>query len=597
MKIKVCKEVKYKPSRVTSMCTIRDILVVFRENKTIEMVHNTTFESFLYQESEDAVIQSIFINEEECLMLLKDGSLRILNIYTLCTTNPKLEYFVKCFEVENERIYCSTKNGLIVEVVLKAPFDSKIVYKCGRLILSMLKRGAILLGDEKGRITFLSSADGENEMEVSKGPINSIIHIEEDKYVALTGFGEMVYFDSKLCTILQKVKIRDSALYCGLVVDGSIHLSGADSRMICYKKTKGVFQKSYQIDKHFLEVRSMVKIRETIFTGGADGIVGVYIPEEHKYIGLRFFDRTPTGGFHSFEYNNNFVLINNMNFAEIYKLEDTLRNKNTLETAFNTTIKLDRKFFEDLAIKNIKATNQCRLYFESHVYYIDTDGEIMVYSDKQSTKLVEITPRIHQDTYFRFPPSKYISVNPENIILQSIDLKIRIIDRKDFGKVEEIAYDSLEEEIKAVDNLIIFKKAKKVLKRDISKKDIQNISLEGIEGLIIDVLEVEDSLVVLSKKDLMRYSLYTVDLNTLEISSINFSTYDIVSGILLHNKDIFYITQSSITNSRTGYSFDLGSIVYACGSFGSAIAIIKDDWSYLKNELGEKVEKPKWKSR
>lgn len=591
MKITVCKEMKYKPSGVTAMCSTGEILVVFRNNKSIEMIQNITFKTFLYLESEDVVVQSVFYSEEMCLMLLRDGRMKVMNVKNLLMTEIKLEYAVGYFVKDKSVIYCYTRNGLILELDINNSFSFKVVQKFSRTVTSMIKKDILLLGDEKGRVTFLDVNEGiKIELEISKGSINSIIHIEEDKFVALTGVGEVIYFDSNLNSILQKIQVRETALNCGIFFKGSLHLTGADSRIICYRRTKNLFQKSYQADKHVLEIKSMCRIGDSIFTGGLDGIIGIFVPGDHRYLGLRVFDKTPSGRFHNLGYN--FVLINNINFAEIFRLEEPLRNPNLLETSFNTTIKLDKKYLEDLSVKNIKGTNECRIYFDSQVFYLDTDGKILVYTNSKSTKLVEVTPKIHQDTYFDFPPSKYIAITPSSIILQSLDFKIRIISRNDFGKVIEIPYEDLEDEIKVVDEWIIFKKSKKIY--SIEKSGYEEIP---VEGLVVDALMVEDNFYILSKKDLLHYTLYKIGEETKAVKSFNFTTYDILNGLLEHNQDVFYTTQSSLTNSKNGSTFDLGSVIYSTGSLGNSLAVLKDDWSYLKNELGDRVVKNKWKSR
>lgn len=70
-----------------------------------------------------------------------------------------------------------------------------------------------------------------------------------------------------------------------------ILVSGADSRLVCLKKLRNQFLKSFQVDTHFSESNSMVQVNNSILTVGDDGYLNIHFMKDTFFLYRRIYSR------------------------------------------------------------------------------------------------------------------------------------------------------------------------------------------------------------------------------------------------------------------------------------------------------------------
>lgn len=111
-------------------------------------------------------------------------------------------------------------------------------------------------------------------------PINPthIVQVLEEEYAVATVSGEIFIINTAVGDVQQVIRVRESSINRLAVVGEIIYATGADSRIISYKKSEsGRYMKHVQIDTHVADVFGMAAVGQKIITAGADGVINIQI--------------------------------------------------------------------------------------------------------------------------------------------------------------------------------------------------------------------------------------------------------------------------------------------------------------------------------
>lgn len=593
MKIRLFKQIEYKPHPITSISSNTTYIYIFRSNKTLEILDKFTLQKIYSININYTILKSV--NYSKYLFCISDIDEVIwIDLIDLSIKVNKIGYKLTDIVVIDSKIFLTTYNGFLLEI---CGDDLIVRFKTSNLLSCLVHHDNyfIICGTNK---IYLVDSDFvlKNELDINEGSITRINHVSDDKFGMITDQGYFIYLDIKLVNVIQTIQVRSSSLHTLLIKSGYMYTSGEDSRLICYKLVKDLFINLYQIDLHYGISKCILYDSRRIFVGNTDGILSCLVPDKDKFLYIKIYDRNV-----EVSVSDSKLSINNRSSLDLFYLDEdfnfdketsSAEQKNLVSES--CTFKLKSEFSKDISVKNLPYRNLLKIVNNEYITTSNIIKNLIFYSDTRHTRIIEINNyknklsqenklQIHNsilNEYVKDIKAVYISHNNNNYIIQDSKNTVHLINKIYNDKIKQI---SCENQINIMDNKLVNLHTGKLL------NGASNLIIKDDEVLIFCI---DTGIYLTQVKEFNipnKYRIYSDNKLKDEIS-----IYDIIIKIFVYQNEIWYSTQTYLYNQERKIKFNLGAVIYDVFVIEGDIVVIKDDWNYIKNYLEKGIFKKKY---
>lgn len=620
MKLNLFKNIKRKPSSITAMSSNNSTIVLFRKDRTLELVDSYTFAPYFTIELEYRVISSNFVDLHVIGCGTECGKLVFFNTKTFnlvygdaggipsnIAANPYgLDYRQSSFYYS---VGCN--------VYERKNMDADLVYRGYSTITSLLLSPdqSLVIGDADGKIKIIKSGKMTSELQLSSGKINMTCHITGSTYVSVCEDGSFSYFDTDVGIVLQTSKVRNSSLNVCAYVNEKLHLSGADSRIIAFSRNGRKFIKSYQVDTHYAEVRNIEVDNGRILTSGEDTILSVVWPASNRYFENKIFHRSVELGTSK---TSRMFYINNRSSIDFYSFDldgnDMIKSSNEencevlgdpIQDDKEVTFKLSRASAGNIGYKKQDYRYKVKICAEGNALCSSApdDFSYLVYSNSMETRVINFNSSEGVNVMNGLDKANRLIAKKGLIVLQNYKHEILLIDVLTGKELQKIMFDDYREAIYMIGDLLILGHSKTIY--SISDTSVQ--SKIDIKGKIIGVCEFSKThfivfTMIKSLSPKKKYLVYKVSLSgSYETERVkSFETYALITSVSLFKNKIIFTNFNAIQmldSEMKEEKYPLGAVIYGCNAMQDEVIAIQDSWNNIRLELPPSVFKEKFSNK
>ncbi|TBU18529.1 hypothetical protein CWI42_060110 [Ordospora colligata] len=623
MKLNLFKNIAKKPSSIVAMASNNSTIVVFRKNKTIELVDSRTLGTYVTMGFEYKVVSSKFIDQYVVVCGTKCEKLVFFNIHTLEATCSDINGFPLAIDVRQVSVDCkwgSVYYSIGRTVYEWKDYESNVFYHGAAETTAIFaaNNGLLILGDVKGRIRALKGKKEVCEIRTSRKRINMICHVSGNSYACVSDDGSFSYFDVELGIVLQTSAVRQSPLNVCAYVNDKLHFCGADSRVIAFSRTGMKFIKSYQIDTHYAEVKNILVDNDRIVTSGKDTILSIMWPTSNKYLDNKVFHKAVELGASSIGRE---FYINCRSSIEFYLLNEggNNKNRNTNKTGLKhnessvvsnrkITFKLSESSMETIGYRRQSYRHPLRVTVDKNVLCssVSPDFKRLAYSNAKETRILNLIIGASKAKAsvrkVKYEPANRLMMTNEFMILQNYKYEVVLININSSEVVRSITFDNYKECVYLIRDVIILSHSKKIY----SINDAKDIWTLDVDGDIIGACECdEDTFIVFTMLNCLdakkKYTVYRVAFEDHFSAQIKtFESYALITSVSYLDNKIAFTNNNSIQmldEEMREEKYPLGSIIYGCIGMKDEAIAIQDSWSNIRLSLPAGVFKEKFSNK
>ncbi|KAH9411319.1 hypothetical protein HK407_06g11500 [Ordospora pajunii] len=622
MKLNLFKNIEKKPSSIVAMASNNSTIVIFRKNRTVELVDSRTLGTYVTMGFEYKVVSSKFIDQYVVVCGTKCEKLAFFNTHTLETTCLDINGLPLAIDVRQASPDC--RWGPVYYSIGRTvyewkDYESNVFYHGTTETTAMLaaENEILILGDAEGRIRALKDRKVMCEMHTSRKRINMICHVSGNSYACVSDDGSFSYFDVDLGIALQTSAVRQSPLNVCAYVNDKLHFCGADSRVIAFSRTGMKFIKSYQIDTHYAEVKNIVVDNGRIVTSGKDTILSIVWPVSNKYLDNKVFHKAVELGVSSIGKE---FYINCRSSIEFYSFDErgssgsnstgrVRRGYSKLNMANSSkgTFKLSESSVERIGYRRQQYRHPLRITVDGNALCssVSPDFTHLAYSNANETRVLDLNiasktrASIRRD---RYEPANRLIMTNELMILQNYKYEVVLINMNSNEVVRRIGFDNYKEYVHLVRDVIILSHSKKVY----SVNDAKDAWTLNVDGDMIGACECdEETFIVFTMLNCLdakkKYVVYRVAFEDHFSSQIKtFESYALITSVSCLDGKIAFTNNNSIQildEEMREEKYPLGSIIYGCMGMKEEAIAIQDSWSNVRLRLPSGVFKEKFSNK
>ncbi|KAG5859997.1 hypothetical protein KMI_03g04450 [Encephalitozoon hellem] len=620
MKLNLFKNIKTKPSSVTAMSSNNSTIVLFRKDRTLELIDSCTLTPYFTTELEYKVVSSNFVDFHVVACGTECGKLVFFNTKTFNIVHSDAGGVPSNITANSYGLdykQSSFYYSVGCNVYERKNMDADLLYRGYSTITSLLLSPdqSLVIGDSDGKIKVIKSGKMTSELQLSSGKINMICHITGSTYVSVCDDGSFSYFDTDIGVILQTTRVRSSPLNVCAYLNEKLHLSGADSRIIAFSKNGRKFIKSYQVDTHYAEVRNIEVDNGRILTSGEDTILSVVWPVSNRYFENKIFQRTVELGTSK---TSRMFYINNRLSVDFYSfdldVDDMSKGsneencevvENSMQDGKEATFRLSRSSAGNIGYKKQDYRYKVKICTEGNALCSSApdDFSYVAYSNSAETRVIDLNSPEGIQVKNGFDKANRLIAKKDLLVLQNCKHEILLIDLLTGNEPRKITFDDYREAIYMVGDLLILGYSKTIY----STSDISVSSTMDIEGEVIGVCEYNETHFVVftmikSFEPKKKYLVYKVSFgNGHSAEKVKFfETYALVTSISLFKDKIIFTNFNAIqmlNNEMKEEKYPLGAVIYGCKAMKDEVVAIQDSWNNIRLELPPSVFKEKFSNK
>lgn len=632
MKLNLFKNIEGKPSPISAISSNNSTIVLFRKDRTLDLIDSYTLNSYLSMEFDYSILSSRFVDFNTVVCGTECGRLVFFDTKTLDIVDfdlghrpVKIATKRDLFTCKWNTFYYSTDKGDVYE---RGETESILLYRDSSVITSLLilDSGSLIVGCAEGKIKILENGRIGLELSLSSGSINMICLVIGGKYAAVCSEGSLSYFDIEMGLILEKIKVRDSSLNACVYVDDKIHVSGADSRIVAFSRSGDKFIKSYQVDTHYAEVKDIEVDNGRILTVGEDTLLSVVWPTSDRYLSNKVFYRSVELG--TSKVSESFY-INNRNSLDFYSfdmnekndvsksteeeknpeiniLEQSGRGQNVGDDNRDPTFRLSEASTDNIGYKRQPYKHKIRVCTEGRAYAssVSPNFKYISYSNMKETKVINLglDGKIEVKKNLKLDAANRLLLTNTMIIIQNYKYEMILIDIITRQMLKKIVIDDHREVVYSVGDILVFGYSKAIY----SASSVDKISNLNIDENIVGICEYDkDNFFVLAttknteaKKKYIAYKVSLFDYTPICIKS--FESYALVSSVFCFRGTLGYVTPNAIhvfDEDMKEEKYPLGAVIYGCDGMKEGIVAIQDSWTNIRLGLAPSVFKQKFSNK
>lgn len=649
MKAHVFREFNYTPSPVTALCSNNTTLVAFRRNKTIDLIDSASLMQFVRYDIEHAVLQCAFLDLNTVIALTEAQKLLVLDIVTLkyeilpfTATNISVRFMAAVYA---ERTFCyitlrnelfELKNGKTTLITRDASKTSTILYG----------EHHILVGKENGNIRAFCNGKCISEIEAG-AKINKIAQVNNNDFVAVLENGAAILFNIDAGIILDTVEIRNSPLNTVVCTNGAVHISGVDSRIICYNVSTGKFSKITQADYHVSDVICMALDNDRVVTAGEDSVMILNTLTNSRYSHVRVYEdfikygttknyfyvgndksinlfnlesselsrksgvanasdgSNRSSGFNTMNVANNkngaIGLATNVYNTNVMNATTAIAAKNSADIGNNIGIasdindKITFKISPDVLEKINQKETLFKFFFKFNIDHkllaidVSDDEKYLACSTSKETSVYDLFhgSKLKIEKIRTFGPAVQIVFTEKFLIVLEISMQIVLFDLEAFKVAAEIPFENLRERVVCVQNMLVLSNLKRII-------DLSNL----VEPLVFPVGDLIGQIV--PGTDSVTFMTHGAD-GQRKICSYKdgacLSALEIKETSILHlcsNRVLFDDRTLFVQEGLNLKKYEIGSLINGVLEFGGDLVILHTSWNYLKSKMKPSVFKNKF---
>lgn len=626
MKINLFKNFESTLVPYTSISSNNSIILMSRKDKTVDLLDSHSLNWISSIDMGYSIACSTFLGPNTVVLGTDSGELIYLSTKTMERRIVDADYPVThvsaCqtdYDASQSKFIFATSRK---EIYQRKGNETRLLFRSSQPIsaLLMMKDDRIVFGDAKGRVVMLKNRAIQKEMTISSAPIKNICCVGVNQYVAVCGSGYFYYLNLSFGVLYQKEEVRTSALNVCTFLKGILHLSGEDSRLICYTKMGEKFIRSYQTDNHAAEVLGMAVDNGRICTVGEDGVLSVCIPLSNRYHRLKVF---PIAAQLAAAVNTNIFCIADKDGASFYSLEgNTGREKVQVfkDHALDVTFKLPEHIRDQIGYEQLPYRYLLKMTVSDPIKSMAHPPSMsyIAYTNAKRTEIVDLAAieKIHNNkvttnqaasirdleptegTLNILPGGYNLVVTEDKLIIQTYNLELLIFDRKTRKLLKKYEFEDIRERILCVKNYLILTQSKKTINLD----DFGDVKTILVPNRIISAFEYCNNVAILSyvgDKDLKRnYKIDILDIETGNVSNhTSILSLKIITGIFSAHDSIVYTDGAAVVvidKNLKENVFKFGAVVYATRPVHDGLLMVHDSWSHIVEGLPPSVHKPKF---
>lgn len=459
---------EYTPSPYTSICTSGRLVVFFRRNGLAGICLSPSLRPFVFVEIYEEIVDSLFIDYRTVLCLAKMGNVIILDLETLRRSTLELE--ATCIAASFQPLaqgacnffYANSRN----EICQYRGETSARIFAVDSKVVTMLATASyVIFATSSGWLSVISNGSVVTEIDLKVAPAK-IACVAPDLYCACGEDGCVYLFNPMSQIVLDRLQVSEHPLNEIVPIDGTVHVSGVDSRLFCMKILKNKLVKDVQADPHSAEVLAMCTDNGRLLSAGEDCLLVASTVGAEGYKIDKHYDTSVVVGSakdHLFASSGSVLGLFAVGSPE--RDEDSAEMNGYVDPANELiTFKLEKSVLERLLQKktpfrhllNIKQSGEIissDVSFDQRYACVSTSKRAILYSLFTGSKL-------HVEKLREFSAAKWVKFTEGTLVLQGLDFIITVLDLDSF-ETKELKYESLIERIQVAGESIVFLDSKK----------------------------------------------------------------------------------------------------------------------------------------
>lgn len=593
MKAHVFREFNYAPSPVTSISSNNSVVAVFRRNQMVELVDSVTLKHFVSHRIDLTVVESKFLDQNTIICLSECKRIAIFDTVTLEkeVLDPSATHmgarFVDAACADRVFHYTTAKN----ELFEMRNGDSTLLHAVqGPVSTLLVSELGTLLGTSDGWVRVYKKGQCVAEVDV-KAKVNQICSCENGKFVAVLENGSASLFDIENGVVFDTAEVRQHPLNVVQYVDGFVHMSGVDSRIISFSVRSGKFVKCAQADFHVSDVTCMVVDNDRVLTAGEDSVVVFNILFNSKYTTKRVYDDSVKyGGTKSFFYVTGDKSIN------LYRIagQGVESMNQRPESCYNDkiTFKISSGVLEKINPKQTDISHFLRFNTVQTplALAVSFDEKYLAYSTSQETMLYNLFQgsRLGIEKIRTFGAATQILFTDDFLVVLEKSKQMVVLDLNTFKIAAEIPFDDFRERVAASQSTLVMSHMKQI----IELSDFDRISTLATEDTISGINSSEGAFGFLIHRTDQLYEVGVLSDDRIAKTPLGEDVRGNVSlaapGVLYNDRFLFVVENGRVKR------YEFGHIIHGVVMFHEEPVILQTSWNYIKQKFKPGVFKPKF---
>lgn len=621
MKAHVFRDFSYLPSPVTAVSSNQSTIAVFRRNGTMELVDSTTLCSFIRYDIELVIVRSYFIDIRSILALSECNKVLLIDITTLRQDSVQMaasSVAVQFSPVQfaPRRFFLSTLKNELFEI---GDGKATLIGRESGHVSNLLAAGKYLLvGRKDGPIRIYQNGVCTGEVD-AKAQVNGMVKVGDERFVAVLENGRACLFDADAVVILDTVEARTTALRAVAYLDGTVHMSGEDSRIVAYDLSKGRFNRICQADYHCSAVLCMEQDNGHIITAGEDSALIFNTLHNSRYTQQRVYEAAVKSG-----RTNNYFYVGTDRSINLFGLhvtssgvtdttasaeaptDEPVPAKAVVSEASQASAKIQDSSPEQMSFRIapdiLKQTNQRETKFNFFLNFniegkllcasVSPDEKFLAYSNSRETKFYDLFrgSKLNIEKIRSFGPALQIVFTEKYLVMVEMTMKIVVFDLNTFKILTEIPYDDFRERVVVTGRRVYLINSKKVI--DLSKMDHAEETPVVFEPLkwdcVSQAVATADDRVALLVKDEGTQRILIDGEEPVVLEGIQSNVHLASDRLLYDDRYLFVVGGSEIKK------YEIGSLISGAIDNGEEVIVLQTAWSYLKSKMKPSVFKKKF---
>lgn len=594
MKAHVFRDLRYAPSAVTAICSNNSTIVAFRRNKTVEFIDSTTLKHFIRYDLGLAITESCFLDANTVVCLSDSGQVLLLDIATLekevldLSASHISVLFVDAVFAERAFLYTTTKNELFE---MRAGKPVLLLREKAPITALLHAETCILFATQDGWIRAIKR-DGRT-VEIEAGACaNALCRIGNDRFVAGLASGAAVLIDTENGVVLDTVAVRKHALNAVVYSDGYVHISGVDSRIVCYSVAEDKLVRSTQADYHAAEVLAMALDGDRVLSAGEDTVLVVNTFFNGRYTARRVYENS----IHYGCTNNHFYVAGDASL-DMFRLCGAVEEGHSAsvgqdECNSRITFKVSPGVLEKIGQKQTCFSHFLRFNISAPLLAlaVSRDEKYLAYSTSQETLFYSLFrgSKLGIEKIRAFGPASQIVFTDNALIVLEHSKQVVVFSLDTFKIAAEIPFEDFRERISVHASTLVLSQMKRVV--DLAA-DCEE-SLVAFDDAIAEIVSCADGFRLLACDADGGLRLCALqDGNAKSIFSLK-DQRGLVSiasdSVLYDDRHVFIVDDAELKR----YEFD--SIVHGVIEFAGDLIVLQTSWVYLKTKFKPSVFKEKF---
>lgn len=638
MKAHVFRETGYSPSPITAMCSNGNTIALFRRRRSLELLDSFTLRTFLTLYLDYVVLQCTFSDLNTLIILNNNNTVILIDISTLemthlsiSATNLSAPFSNSLFS--SPLFYFTTPNNHLC--LFRNNSSHLILHDSSAFSFLFADSSFILSSTLNGKLSIINQTNKTTTEIQTNLIINSICAAGTNKYVAVTNDGHALLIDALNSIILDSVLVRKYSLNSVVFLDGLVHMSGADSRIISFAVgTK--LAKNCQADLHTSDVLCMAVDNNRILTGGEDTVLVINECTMGRYQSQRIYDRSVMYGqsanlfyvcgsqsldiFKKTDQTNKVDDQSSVPTDQTNKATDSIMNQtNKVDDATDrTTYKISPHILESINQRKVLYTHILRIKMKEipTAVAISNDEKYLAYSTSNNTYLYNL---YHNNSIImdllsnKLNPAVQLLFIGSLLIIVDYNKQISVFSTELFKIIANMECEDYRERVAVSGTDLILTYAKQIYSMtnlsEYNKMNRSNeynkmsdelinlsdqISMLDVDGSVVDSISIDGTVVMLVKD---RISQIIVTYRDGEITQ-----RDLVgpAGNYINiGNEYCYADGTHLYINKLGRikKYEFGPAIYGMMVFNDEIVLLQTNWKYLTKKQKASVFKEKYSNK